>query len=66
MKDKIIDFLKLFLLIFAMTSGIYYHLTFIWVALGLPVTWWAILLIAVTTTVAELAYIKWVSVTTEE
>lgn len=66
MKNKIINELKLFLLIFLMTSGIYFNLTFIWVLVGLPKTWWALCLIGVVAGLLEILYINWITVKTED
>lgn len=66
MKDKIINWLKLGLLIFTMVSGFYFIFAGIWYTVGLPLTDWALFLMAVLAGLAEWAYIKWVSVEQED
>ena len=62
MKDKIINGLKLFLLIFIMVMGFYFTYGLILSLIGLQLTEWVIMGILALSMISEVLYIKWVSV----
>lgn len=66
MKDKIVDFLKVFLLMFSMVMGFFFIYAFAWFALDLPVTQWAMLLLLALALLSEYGYYRWIRVEAHE
>lgn len=60
MKDKIINFLKFFLLIFVMTMGFFLIYGLAWFAIGLPQTDWAIYSLFALAGLSEYGYYRWI------
>ena len=60
MKDDIKNGIKYFLLTFMMSCGFFTIYSFIWFAVGLPQTNWALLLMWVLACVTEWGYVEWV------
>lgn len=61
MKAKIIDFLKLFVMTFAMIQGFFYTYCFILFRLGCTV-WWVTILCYVAAFISQWFFFKWVGV----
>ena len=60
MKDNIINFLKVFLLVISMTMGFYLIYVYIWFIVGLPLTNWALWLLVAVACLTEYGYYKWI------
>ena len=60
MKDKIINMLKIFLLVFPATLGWHFLCLFIWFLLDLPAEWWATVLLTALSCGIEFAVIRWI------
>lgn len=60
MKDNIINFLKVFLLVFSMTMGFYLIYAYIWFIVGLPLTNWAMWLLSAVAGLTEYGYYRWI------
>lgn len=60
MRDNIINFLKLFVLLFSMTMGFYLIYAFIWFIVGLPLTNLALWLLLAVAGLTEYGYYRWV------
>lgn len=61
MKEKIVNVVKLFLLIFMMTNGFFLTYCFLWYTLGLDITTWAMWVLYALAGLSEFGYIKLVS-----
>ena len=60
MKDKIIYWLKLFLLIHPSVAGYTFVYMLVWASLGLPQDWWTLPLLAAMAGLSEWLFLKWV------
>lgn len=60
MREKIIYYLKLFLLVWPAFNGYLFANLFIWYILGLPMTWWATVILSVLAGLSEYGTIRWV------
>lgn len=60
MKDKIIYWLKLIMLIWPPIAGYGFMYRLAWVRLGLPQDWWTLPLISALATLSEWLFLKWV------
>lgn len=63
MREKItrlLDWLKVFVLLFAMTMGFYLIYTFAWYIVGLPLTNWALWLLLAMAGLTEYGYCRWI------
>lgn len=60
MKDKIIDILKVFLLVFPAVIGLSVLYEIAWYLIGLPIGWWSSALAAIIAGVSEYAIIRWI------
>ena len=63
MKDKFaarINWLKVFILLFAMTMGFFLAYAFIWHIVGLPLTDWALWLLLAIAGLTEYGYYRWI------
>lgn len=61
LKEKIIDFIKIFLLLWMMAAGFWVTYCLIWFAVGLPQTNLAVSLLGVLACLTEYGYYKWLS-----
>ena len=59
-KENIINGIKLFIMLYTMFMGFWTLFGIHWVKFGLPMTWWAALLLAVLAGAVEFAYCKWI------
>lgn len=62
MKDKIIYFIKLFLLIYPAVNGYAFAYLLMWYAIGLQLELWSACLLVGLAAVSEYAYLQWVRV----
>ena len=60
MKTKIINSLKMFLLVFPAMIGLDALYSSAWYLVGLPTGWWAPVLLAAISGVSEYAIIRWI------
>ena len=60
MKNKINNFMKLFVLVFTMTMGFFFTYAFVWFAFDLPVTKWVTLLFFALAASSMFGYYMWV------
>lgn len=63
MKEKItalLNWLKVFVLLFSMTMGFYFIYAFIWYIVGLPLTNWALWLLVGIAGLTEYGYYRWI------
>ena len=60
MKDKIIYYLKLFLLIFPPIWGYTLLYSVVWCIIGLPFESWTVLLLAILAGISEWMFLRWV------
>ncbi len=60
MKEKIVNIIKLFLLVFIMIQGFFISYAFVWFAVGLPQENWALWLLYALAALSECGYIKWI------
>lgn len=60
MKDKISNFLKVFLLFTAMTLGFYLIYCFIWWSIGFPLVDWSMWLLCGLAGLTEFGYYLWI------
>lgn len=60
MKDKIIHWLKLFLLIWPAVMGYSFVFLRAWVRLDLPLGWWSMTLASILAVLVEWLFLKWV------
>lgn len=58
-KEKINEALKVIVLITVMTFGFWFNYSFIWFAIGLPQTSWALLVTLALAIASEYGYFKW-------
>ena len=61
MKNKIIFFLKLFVLIFPMVQGFFYTFALAWFAVGLQLTAWVIIALYALACLAVYGVYRWLS-----
>ena len=59
MKEKINDFLKGAVLLFTMTMGFFFVYAYVWFAVGLPKTNWALLLCLAIAFATDYGYYRW-------
>lgn len=59
MKEKISNFLKVFLLFTAMTFGFYFIYCFIWWSIGFPLVDWSMWLLGGLAGITEFGYYLW-------
>jgi hypothetical protein len=60
-KENAPDFIKFFLLDFVMTVGFWFIYLWIWCWVGLPLTTWAICLVAFLAGITQYLYYRWLS-----
>jgi hypothetical protein len=60
MNDKIIDFIKFFLLLFTMVMGFFFIYAFVWFAIGLPITQWTTVLLIALAMLSVYGYYRWI------
>ena len=60
MKERIIGFLKVWILIIAMSMGFYLFYCSIWYAVGLPLTNWALWILVGLAALTEYGYYLWI------
>ena len=60
-KEYIVNIIKLVLLIFMMVNGFFMSYAFIWFAVGLPQTNWAIGILYALACISEYGYYRWLA-----
>lgn len=60
LKEKIIAFIKVFLIISMMISGFWISYCFIWYLVGLPITNWSLITLYALACLTEYGYYRWV------
>lgn len=61
MKDKIINALKFFVLVFSMVMGIYFTYGIVWLTIGLPLKNYCAWILFALSGLSTWGYIKWLS-----
>ncbi len=59
-KDKLIDVLQVFILLFSVLMGFFFIYAFVWFVLDLPVTHWVMVLLVGLAGLTEFGYFWWV------
>ncbi len=60
MKDNIVNGLKIIVLLLAMIMGFWIIYAFVWYAVGLPLTDWALWLLLAIAGLTEYGYCRWI------
>ena len=60
MKENIVNWLKVVVLVSAMTMGFWIIYAFVWDAVGLPLTNWALWLLLAVAGLTEYGYSRWI------
>lgn len=60
LKENISNIIKLFLLFFMMICGFWISYCFVWYAVGLPLTNWALWLLLCAALFSEYGYYRWI------
>lgn len=61
MKEKIDNFMRLFVLMSMMVMGFFFTYALVWFTIGLPLTTWARILLIALSCLSEFGYIEWIS-----
>lgn len=62
MKDKVINIMKVFILLFAMTMGFFFLYAIIWFCIDLPITKWTTVFLMILAGLSEYGYFRWIVV----
>ena len=60
MKGKIVNALKFGILCYAMVMGFFASYAIAWVEMGLPIAWWASVVVIAISALSTWGYIEWI------
>lgn len=62
MKEKILNYLKFAVFLWATLIGFFTTYAFAWVSIGLPIAWWASASVMTLSVLSEWGFVKWLTV----